>query len=73
MLQTLLVHELFCNLTISLTDTYLPLPGGVAQSVTCLATDACLTADPGAGCPPVREKSGKFGFSSRSGKSQGIL
>ena len=26
-----------------------------------------------AGCPPVREKSGKFGFSSRSGKSQGIL
>ena len=23
------------------------LPGGVAQSVTCLATDACLTADPG--------------------------
>ena len=26
-----------------------------------------------AGCPPVREKSGKFVFSSRSGKSQGIL
>ena len=24
-----------------------PLPGRVAQSVTCLATDACLTADPG--------------------------
>ena len=23
------------------------LPGHVAQSVTCLATDACLTADPG--------------------------
>ena len=23
------------------------LPGRVAQSVTCLATDACLTADPG--------------------------
>ena len=22
-------------------------PGRVAQSVTCLATDACLTADPG--------------------------
>ena len=22
-------------------------PGGVAQLVTCLATDACLTADPG--------------------------
>ena len=25
----------------------LELPGRVAQSVTCLATDACLTADPG--------------------------
>ena len=25
------------------------------------------------GCPPVREKSGKFDFSSRSGKRQGIL
>ena len=25
----------------------LTLPGRVAQSVTCLATDACLTADPG--------------------------
>ena len=24
-----------------------PPPGRVAQSVTCLATDACLTADPG--------------------------
>ena len=24
-----------------------PIPGRVAQSVTCLATDACLTADPG--------------------------
>ena len=24
-----------------------PSPGRVAQSVTCLATDACLTADPG--------------------------
>ena len=24
-----------------------PLPGRVAQSITCLATDACLTADPG--------------------------
>ena len=23
------------------------IPGRVAQSVTCLATDACLTADPG--------------------------
>ena len=26
---------------------YTDLPGRVAQSVTCLATDACLTADPG--------------------------
>ena len=31
------------------------LPGCVAQSVTCLATDACLTADPGvAGSIPAR-------------------
>ena len=30
-------------------------PGHVAQSVTCLATDACLTADPGvASSIPVR-------------------
>ena len=28
-------------------DTQYKLPGCVAQSVTCLATDACLTADPG--------------------------
>ena len=27
--------------------TKVVLPGRVAQSVTCLATDACLTADPG--------------------------
>ena len=27
--------------------THISLPGRVAQSVTCLATDACLTADPG--------------------------
>ena len=31
------------------------MPGGVAQSVMCLATDACLTADPGvASSIPVR-------------------
>ena len=31
------------------------LPGRVAQTVTCLATDACLTADPGvASAIPVR-------------------
>ena len=30
-------------------------PGHIAQSVTCLATDACLTADPGvASSIPVR-------------------
>ena len=33
----------------------LALPGRVAQSVTCLVTDACLTADPGvASSIPVR-------------------
>ena len=37
------------------TQPYLNLPGRVAQSVTCLATDACLTADPGvASSIPVR-------------------
>ena len=31
------------------------MPGRIAQSVTCLATDACLTADPGvASSIPVR-------------------
>ena len=31
------------------------MPGRVAQSVTCLATDACLTADPGvASSTPAR-------------------
>ena len=35
--------------------TFSPLPGHVAQSVTCLATDACLTADPGVAISiPVR-------------------
>ena len=34
---------------------YIHTPGRVAQSVTCLATDACLTADPGvASSIPVR-------------------
>ena len=34
------------------------LPGRVAQSVTCLATDACLTADPGvASSIPARSHS----------------
>ena len=36
-------------------DQCLLKPGRVAQSVTCLATDACLTADPGvASSIPVR-------------------
>ena len=40
-------------LEISLNMLYLP--GRVAQSVTCLATDACLTADSGvASLSPVR-------------------
>ena len=42
-LQNVLLKELNKN------EKYHPtiLPGRVAQSVTCLATDACLTADPG--------------------------
>ena len=42
----------FCGMAISIVvcpvvTTDLCIPGRVAQSVTCLATDACLTADPG--------------------------
>ena len=40
----------FNSYTYSLKYTLTPIkwvPGRVAQSVTCLATDACLTADPG--------------------------
>ena len=33
--------------TVGVTDLHKLGPGRVAQSVTCLATDACLTADPG--------------------------
>ena len=32
---------------IEYTISNLNIPGRIAQSVTCLATDACLTADPG--------------------------
>ena len=39
-----LIRDLFFNLLIGL--LYI-VPGRVAQSVTCLATDASLTADPG--------------------------
>ena len=35
------------NTALSLSKTFYHLPGRVAQSVACLATDACLTADPG--------------------------
>ena len=38
------------------TNPLLTMPGRVAQSVTCLATDACLTADPGV-ASPVRSHS----------------
>ena len=44
---------IFAELQISVQTDHLKLslqnykPGRVAQSVTCLATDACLTADPG--------------------------
>ena len=46
------VHkDIPCNIQIH----YITLPVCVAQSVTCLATDACLTADPGvASSIPVR-------------------
>ena len=40
---------------VKFSGSILNLPGRVAQSVTCLATDACLTADPGvASSIPVR-------------------
>ena len=37
----------FWNALIQHTSNEIIKPGRVAQSVTCLATDACLTADPG--------------------------
>ena len=40
-LNTLYLDTIFSNLDMKYT------PGRVAQSVTCLATDACLTTDPG--------------------------
>ena len=43
----------YAIITVDMPVTYGP--GRVAQSVTCLATDACLTADPGvASSIPVR-------------------
>ena len=38
---------IFCFQLLNKTLTCTSPPGRVAQSVTCLATDACLTADPG--------------------------
>ena len=38
------VHDMSCS--VSCTHVPYSVPGRVAQSVTCLATDACLTADP---------------------------
>ena len=39
---------LHSNVCLGLSNPYISsVPGRVAQSVTCLATDACLTADPG--------------------------
>ena len=49
--QTLIVSKKFDNfakITLRVTETGpWRIPGRVAQSVTCLSTDACLTADPG--------------------------
>ena len=44
-----IVAHFVCKYFYSCIGIYGPkvLPGRVAQSVTCLATDACLTADPG--------------------------
>ena len=49
-------RSIFHNLTWKFSAFYkFSIPGRVAQSVTCLATDACLTADPGvAGSIPAR-------------------
>ena len=46
----------YTDVTVLFTDvTNSHIPGRVAQSVTCLNTDACLTADPGvASSIPVR-------------------
>ena len=46
---------LACFLSTTMILLSIPWPGRVAQSVTCLATDACLIADPGvASSIPVR-------------------
>ena len=49
------VFTRFSQLILDLLSFLKMTPGRVAQSVTCLATDACLTADPGvASSIPVR-------------------
>ena len=40
-------HFLFKTHSAKTNLLFISVPGRVAQSVTCLATDACLTADPG--------------------------
>ena len=52
-IQSLIVQRKRLNMSIAMHSACLP--GRVAQLVTCLATDACLTADPGvASLIPVR-------------------
>ena len=52
--QTAHLCSLFSTLVV-ISMVHWEVPGHVAQSVTCLATDACLTADPGvASSIPVR-------------------
>ena len=55
-MPTIIIHEhtgglfeaaLYLPVSSLVPDSLETLPGRVAQSVTCLATDACLTADPG--------------------------
>ena len=56
-IKKLMTYTIQCKLKAAFLSLYLHfiLPGRVAQSVTCLATDACLTADPGvASLIPVR-------------------
>ena len=49
------MHSLVFSFVVRIQQNLASRPGRVAQSVTCLATDACLTADPGvASSIPVR-------------------
>ena len=41
------MHVLILHFSLACVPVQLGEPGRIAQSVTCLATDACLTADPG--------------------------